>query len=169
MAVFFFLLIFLIIMTLFYSLGLDRTMKLSLDYWSNRQFKLWQIICATIGTCFIIAIIFLAIFSAERFSQKMYRIYLILTISGLFSMFLFSIIIALIAWKRKRDTLIANIKSFIEYEIETNAIINKNDMFKEYLADYRNGYIYGNKLYYTKQQIERCFNKIAKTVELLNK
>ncbi len=169
MSEYFLLLALLIIATLCCTLGFERTMGLSVDYWKNRQYKLFKTICATIGVCFLVAIIVLTILSAERFSQGMNKVVFILVVSAFLSMALFSIVINIIAWKKKQDILIADIKNFVESELQTNAVTNKEELLESYLADYRNEYIFDNKLYYSQKQIKWCFEKVTKQVELHDK
>lgn len=83
------------------TFGFERSMLSSVDYWSAKQYKLLQILCAAIGGIFFVAIVLICLLSEKKFSLEINKICLTLALSGFVLMIIFSQIIHLVAYRKK--------------------------------------------------------------------
>ena len=139
----------LIFFIVFCVLSVEWSMHLCVEYWNDRQYRLWKIICGLIGSCFLVAVIFLCVFSADRFSDSMIKLTILLVISAFIAMGTFLQIVHVIAWKNKCKILEDKIKKTIQ---DKSPDIEKVKMLDICLSE--------NKEYFTKKQIKRIFEKV---------
>lgn len=149
MWVFFGLVTLLIFFIVFCVLSVEWSMHLCVEYWNDRQYRLWKIICGLIGGCFLVAVIFLCVFSTDRFSDSMIKITIALVISAFIAMGIFLQTVHLIAWKNKCKILEEKIKKTI---LDKSPDVNKVKMLDICLSE--------NKEYFTEKQIKRSFGKV---------
>lgn len=148
MVVYFSILIFYLACILMCTFGFERSMLSSVDYWSAKQYKLLQILCAAIGGIFFVAIVLICLLSEKKFSLEINKICLTLALSGFVLMIIFSQIIHLVAYRKKIVILCENIKMTINEDklSDINKVLDK--CLKE------------NRFHFTEKQIERCFKKV---------
>ena len=91
------------------TFGFERSMLSSVDYWSDKQYKLLRILCAAIGSIFFVAIIFVCLLSENKFSIETNKICLALSLSGFVFMVIYSQVIHLVAYRKKIVILCENI------------------------------------------------------------
>lgn len=128
--------------------SVEWSMGLCMEYWDDKQYRLWKLICGIIGCCFLIAILFVLLLSPDRFSDDMNRITIALVVSAIISMGLFLNIIHLIAWKNKQKILKDKIRKKI-----------KDNLAGKDKAKLLTDCLYENKEYFTDKQIKRTFKK----------
>ena len=66
MVVYFSILLFYLACILMCTFGFERSMLSSVDYWSAKQYKLLQILCAAIGGIFFVAIVLICLLSEKK-------------------------------------------------------------------------------------------------------
>lgn len=148
MVVYFSILIFYLTCILMCTFGFERSMLSSVDYWSDKQYKLLQILCATIGGIFFVAIVLVCLLSENKFSTEMNKICLALSLSGFVLMVIFSQVIHLVAYRRKKCYLYENIKM----TIHENELADVNKILDKCIRE--------NRFHFTEKEIERCFKKV---------
>lgn len=149
MWAFFGLVVLLIFFIVFCVLSVEWSMHLCVDYWNEKQYRIWKIICCLIGCCFLLAVICLCVFSTDRFSDSMIKITIALVISAFIAMVIFLQTVHLIAWKNKCKILEDKIKKTL---LDKSPDVNKVKMLDICLSE--------NKEYFTEKQIKRSFAKV---------
>lgn len=156
MIEFFILIIILIGLILFCVLTLERAMWLCIDYWSDKQYKLWKMICVAIGSCFLIAIVILCVVSEERFSAKMIKLTLILVLTAYILIGMFIIILHFIAWIGTCKIIENKLRKYL---IDKDLSSDKNKILNEFM--------YVNQGY-PKKTVNRIFKKVLSQNKKIN-
>lgn len=156
MVVYFSILIFYLACILMCTFGFERSMLSSVDYWSDKQYKLLRILCAAIGSIFFVAIIFVCLLSENKFSIETNKICLALSLSGFVFMVIYYQVIHLVAYRKKIVILCENIKMTINENKLTDINIILDKCLKE------------NRFHFTEKQIEKCFKKVLHKYYNLN-
>lgn len=149
MGTFFVLIVYQLFITFFITISVDWILRT--NYYSEKQYKLWRILCFIIGSCYLLATVCLAILIPERFSEQMLKIVLALSISSFITMSIFLAILYFIAWIGTHKELENKIRKCI-----TN--------YKEYYDDNKKLLeivIFENQDY-PKKTIKKIFFKIIK-------
>lgn len=136
--------------------GFEMAMGLCIDYWSDKQYKLWKMICVAIGSCFLIAIVILCVVSEERFSAKMIKLTLILVLTAYILMGMFIIILHFIAWIGTCKIIENKLRKYL---IDKDLSSDKNKILNEFM--------YVNQGY-PKKTVNRIFKKVLSQNKKIN-
>lgn len=121
----------------------------SIDYWSDRQCKLWKGIGICINAVCLITIAIAVIVWPDRFSETLHVFAMVVACCGVGITFAFFGAIHIIAWKKKTEILRKNIREAI---VENADITDGREMLRICLNE--------NRFHFTQKQIRRNFGKI---------
>lgn len=133
--------------------GFERSMGLCVDYWNKRQYFIWKLVSGIIGSCFLLAIGLVCLFSPENFSDKTI---IFLVIAAFIAVGIFSSIVHFIAWRRKQDLLKEKVKEFLEQEFEGAQANHISEAKERCVRKISNEHIFNNGYYYSRKQIEKA-------------